>query len=199
MQDTPIEVITTPTIDIQSYLEIAINFFVGHFPSFINFLKSTIGILIGVSIPLSVILFIGIIIAVEGLKSIRKKEEKALSAKVDMGYEEKAKGNHDMANKWQNVLTHVESVNPNDWRQAIIEADILLGEVLTHLGYRGEGIGEQLKRANKADFVTLNDAWEAHKVRNEIAHSGSDFPLTQIEARQVIHKYRKVFEEFFYI
>lgn len=200
MQETSISIITTPTVDIQHYLEIILNFIIGYFPNLIIFLKSVIGILIGLSIPISIILFIGIIIAVEGLKSIRKKEEKILNhTNVDMGYEVKAKGHHEMSKKWERVLGLVESINPNDWRQAILEADVLLGDVLTHLGYKGEGIGEQLRRANKSDFKTLQDAGEAHGIRNKIAHSGSDFNFTQIEARKVIHQYRKVFEEFFYI
>jgi hypothetical protein len=115
------------------------------------------------------------------------------------GEDESKKGNAEMAKKWDMVLKHVESPNENDWRQAVIEADIILGDLLTNLGYKGQGIGEQLKRANKADFKTLDDAWDAHKVRNDLAHSGSEIPFSQFEARRVIQLYRKVFLEFFYI
>jgi len=94
---------------------------------------------------------------------------------------------------------NINSDNPNDWKQAIIEADIMLDDVLTKLGYRGDSIGDKLKRAEPADFSTLNEAWEAHKVRNQIAHSGSTYPLNQHEANRVIQMYRKVFEEFYYL
>lgn len=90
----------------------------------------------------------------------------------------------------------ISSDNQNDWRQAIIEADIILAEILTKQGYHGETIGEQLKQAVIADFNTLNDAWEAHKVRNEIAHQGSSFELSETFAHDIIAKYRNVFHEF---
>jgi hypothetical protein len=101
--------------------------------------------------------------------------------------------------KWKRVIEHVTSANPSDWRLSILEADILLGELLTKMGYRGESIGEQLKSAEESDFHTLELAWEAHKIRNGIAHEGSDFVLSQREAKRVIGLFEEVFKEFYYI
>lgn len=101
--------------------------------------------------------------------------------------------------KWKKVLEHVESENPSDWRLSILEADIILGELLTKMGYQGEGIGEQLKSVEKSDFHTLDEAWEAHKVRNRIAHDGGEFPLSQREAKRVLGLFESVFKEFYYI
>ncbi len=101
--------------------------------------------------------------------------------------------------KWLKVQNHIESGNPNDWRLAIIEADIMLEEMLEKMGYHGNGIGEMLKSVEESDFHTLNDAWEAHKVRNNIAHQGSDYALSSTEAKRAIGMYQRVFEEFFYI
>jgi hypothetical protein len=80
-----------------------------------------------------------------------------------------------------------------------MEADIILDDLLNKLGYRGESIGEKLKRVAKGDMKSLNDAWEAHKVRNQIAHEGSSVNLSHHEAKNVISMYRRVFEEFYYI
>ena len=101
--------------------------------------------------------------------------------------------------KWKIIMEHIESENPNDWRLAILEADIALGEMLDKLGFRGEGIGEQLKSIDKSDFTTIDDAWEAHKIRNSIAHEGASFLITEREAKRVIGLYKKVFEEHIYI
>lgn len=98
--------------------------------------------------------------------------------------------------RWQHIQDMMESTQENDWRQSIIEADIMLGEMLTRQGYVGTSIGEQLKQVESADFNTLNDAWEAHKVRNQIAHSGSDFVLSDTLARRTIAQYGNVFREF---
>ncbi len=101
--------------------------------------------------------------------------------------------------KWKKVLEHVSSANPSDWRLAILEADILLGDLLTKLNYKGESIGEQLKSVDRLDFQTLDLAWEAHKIRNGIAHEGSDYVLSPNEAKRVIGLFQEVFTEFRYI
>lgn len=101
--------------------------------------------------------------------------------------------------KWERVMTHIESLNENDWRLGIIEADIMLAELLDTMHLSGETIGEKLKGVEKSDFTTLDKAWEAHKVRNEIAHSGGDFRITQREALRVVELYKDVFKEFQYI
>ena len=101
--------------------------------------------------------------------------------------------------KWLKVLEHVSSPNPADWRLAVLEADILLNEVLDKMGYQGITIGEKLKTIERSDFDHLNDAWEAHKTRNMIAHEGSDFRLSQSQAKEVIAKYERVFKEFYFI
>lgn len=203
MQTESIGIVSTPTIDFTFYIKIISDFLGLNYPVFLSTLQSIFGIVIGISIVLIVLLFVAIIITVERLKVIRIKESEIYDAKVDMGYNSSTaptqQSNPEMARKWSLVLEHVESQNPNDWRQAVIEADIILGEILTQLGYRGEGIGEQLKRANKNDFKTLDEAWSAHKVRNELAHAGSDYPFSQFDARKVIQQYRMVFDEFFYI
>ena len=104
-----------------------------------------------------------------------------------------------MNDRWQKVQQHIESQNPSDWRSAILESDIILDEMLQKMGYKGAGVGEMLKMVEKSDFLTLDAAWEAHKVRNNIAHQGSDFVMSHPEAKRIISLYRQVFEEFFYI
>ena len=163
------------------------------------FFQGLLNFFIGLSIPVSLFFLIGIIYTVEQLKHIRKKEEERYDAKVEPAYEANAKGSAILADRWEKVQANISSENPSDWRQAILDADIMLEDVLTTLGYQGEGIGEKLKRVEKGDMKTLNNAWEAHKVRNQIAHEGTGFPLSKFEAQRVIHMYREVFEEFFYI
>ncbi|MEA2701629.1 MAG: hypothetical protein QOE22_338 [Candidatus Parcubacteria bacterium] len=97
--------------------------------------------------------------------------------------------------RWQYILTLIQGTNQSDWRQAIIEADIILDELLTRLGYVGTSVGEKLKQVSPTHFQTLNNAWEAHKVRNEIAHSGMAFELTDRLAYRTIANYEAVFRE----
>lgn len=98
--------------------------------------------------------------------------------------------------KWLRVVERVNSINPSDWRLAIIEADVMLDELLIANGYDGEGVGERLKQVEPSDMLTLDAAWEAHKVRNRIAHSGADFELNEREAKRVVALFESVFKEY---
>jgi len=101
--------------------------------------------------------------------------------------------------RWNKIAEHVQSENPSDWRLAIIEADIILDELLTKIGYQGDSLGDKLKSVARGDLKNLDQAWEAHKVRNQIAHEGGDFILTQKEANRVIGMYTVVFQELKYL
>jgi hypothetical protein len=97
--------------------------------------------------------------------------------------------------RWAHIRTLVEGPNESEWRQAIIEADIMLDDLLSQLGYPGQSVGEKLKAVNPERFHSLQHAWEAHKVRNEIAHSGSAFQLTERLAHRTIAQYEVVMRE----
>lgn len=101
--------------------------------------------------------------------------------------------------QWKQVIALASSGHSSDWRRAILEADIMLGAMLTDKGYAGKSIGDQLKTANPFQFTTLNQAWSAHKVRNEIAHGGEAYELTERDFQATLNNYRLVFEEFHYI
>lgn len=100
---------------------------------------------------------------------------------------------------WREVEQKINSVNPSDWRLAIIEADVLLDEMLEQMGLPGDHLGERLKAADRSFFNTLDEAWQAHKVRNIIAHQGSSYQLAYNEAKKTVDLYRRVFEEFYFI
>lgn len=99
---------------------------------------------------------------------------------------------------WVEVTAHLESDNESDWKLAVIEADKMLDDMVRAMNYPGENLGERLKGIEPSDFLTLEAAWEAHKVRNRIAHE-SGFVLARRETRRVIALYESVFREFNYI
>lgn len=101
--------------------------------------------------------------------------------------------------RWEHVKKLMESHSDNDWRQAILEADIILDSMVERMGYDGDTLFERLKKIEQSDFVTLENAFEGHRARNKIAHSGSEFHLSRNEADRIIGLYEKVFREFYYI
>jgi len=98
--------------------------------------------------------------------------------------------------RWDHVRQLIESPNESDWRQAIIEADIMLDDLLIQLGYVGQSVGEKLKAVDPSRMRTLQDAWEGHKVRNEIAHQGYAYQLTEHMAHRTIAHFEAVMREF---
>jgi hypothetical protein len=105
-------------------------------------------------------------------------------------------GGHAENNRWGTVQKHIESENPNDWKLAIIEADVLLERMLDKAGFVGATIGEKLKNTSGRSFETIDDAWQAHRVRNQIAHGGADYVLTHKVAKETLIQYERVFKEF---
>lgn len=152
--------------------------------------------LVPISIFISLMLFVGILYAFIQLMRIRAIEQVVfdVAANPILG------GDVTKTQlRWQKIIEHANTNNPNDWRQAIIEADIMLDELLTVQGYRGDTVGDKLKQVEKSDFNSIDLAWEAHKVRNNIAHQGSEHDLNPREIRRVIQLYEHVFHEFRYI
>lgn len=97
--------------------------------------------------------------------------------------------------RWQKVIKHAYSDNPAEWRLAIMDADVMLDEALRKMGYQGEGVAELLKAVEPTDMLTLQAAWDAHRVRNRVAHDGPAFELTDRETKRVITLYEAVFKE----
>lgn len=149
-------------------------------------------------VVLTVLAFAGIVYLIKRLGEVRKAESEMLKLRPEKSAEEggsKPAGDR----SWERIMEHISSEGESDWKLAILEADIMLSNMLTAMGYRGDSIGEQLKQIEKSDFLTLDNAWEAHKIRNRIAHEGQSYAMSQHEARRVIELYRSVFEEFHYI
>ncbi len=97
--------------------------------------------------------------------------------------------------RWQQIEAHFASTNPNDWRAAIIDADAMLEELITKLGYTGDTFGEKLTQIKPNDFPTIQSAWEAHKMRNVIAHEGTAFNLTERQKEITRRYFEAVFRD----
>lgn len=101
--------------------------------------------------------------------------------------------------RWNRVIEQISSDNEDGWRLAILEADIMLNELLDVLGYRGETMAEKMKRVDRSRFHSIDLAWEAHGIRNQIAHQGASKKLDSREAKRTIMLYERVFREFDFV
>ncbi len=144
-------------------------------------------------IVLCMLFIAGIVYVAMSAHEVRKEQEKK------MGFAEPVSDGIVKSERWDVVINHLNSGNQAEWKLAIMEADNILAEMVEKIGYAGENLGEKLRAVEKSDFNTIDEAWEAHKIRNKIAHEGSGFQLSEREARRVVGLYEKVFKEFEYI
>ncbi len=101
--------------------------------------------------------------------------------------------------RWNRIREEANSDSEQSWRLAILEADIMLNELLDVMGYKGETMADKMRGVDRANFNSIDLAWEAHKIRNKIAHDGSAHQMTARETRRVIALYEKVLKDARYI
>jgi len=171
----------------------------GAFSDFANntfeWLVSTWQLLIVFGIFSSLMLIFGIIYAYMRYGRLSEIEAEGLR-NAELLYDEMYRKSDSQNRRWLDVEKHINSDVPNDWKLSIIEADIMLDELLEAAGFAGVTIGDKLKSASPTAFQNINQAWRAHQVRNQIAHQGSDFVLTKKMAQETISQYKMVFKEF---
>ena len=162
-------------------------------------LQNAYWVYVRVATLFSAVVFLGILYAYLRHRDIRLAEKKK-DKELEKGMVAKQSAGPKKATaKWQKVLAHANSTNPSEWRLSILEADVLLEELLDSMHFVGTSLGEKLKGADPASFKTLQAAWEAHKIRNAIAHEGADFLVNQREAKRVIGLFEQVFNEFDFV
>ena len=177
----------------------------GHFLSYV-FNSHTLNV-IYIILSVLVTFFIAIIVYTTlRMFEIRRKEHAHLHHEIAeyahnqaLKQEESAEKGTFKNERWKKVLDYLFSVNENDWKLAVIEADSMLDDLLISLGFKGDSLGDRLKEANQANFRNINFAWEVHNIRNKIAHEGSSFELSLHEAKRVIALYEQIFQDFGYI
>lgn len=190
----------TPTfINLEFVFNKVLEFFQFIFSFFAN---SSFGSVFYTTLSLLSIFFLVIICyCIVRILEIRKAEHEHLHHEIaEYKHHHKEEENKKFKNpRWQNVLKYLDSESMSDWKLAIIEADSILEDMTDLLEFEGENLGERLKSVGKDRFKRLDDAWEAHLVRNKIAHEGLKFEITKREAQRVVYLYEKVFREFGHI
>jgi len=87
---------------------------------------------------------------------------------------------------------HWQRIAALDGRQAVVEADMMLDELLGKKGYSGT-MGEKLKKAGPA-FTNVNDVWSAHKLRNRLVHE-LNMKVSAGEAKTALNHFARAFKD----
>jgi hypothetical protein len=96
--------------------------------------------------------------------------------------------------RWRRISDVLKAGDERDFRLAIIEADSLIDEILIRHGHIGKDMGERLKSILPHELKNLDNLWEAHKIRNQIAHD-ANFRISKNQAEKAINVYHKVLRE----
>lgn len=154
-----------------------------NFPKILDILKS-IGFLVS--------LIFAILIIWIALRSREKIADKLEEVKLELNPPKPGEGKYEA--RWKEVQEHLTSFREAEWKFAIIEADKIMEAVLEEAGFPGETIGERMTLIEKDQLVVIDELWQAHKLRNLIAHD-PHYQVKYAEARQAIEYYEKALRE----
>jgi hypothetical protein len=132
-----------------------------------------------------------IVYAVAALWYIRMREDEELYSTVARRPAEPLE-----ASRFEKILDDAAADDPRRWKQAVMDADLMLHELLRALGYPGETATASLRAVPHGAFSTLSAAWEAHRAKSIIESGTSDYILTKQEALRIVRLYNDVFDEF---
>jgi hypothetical protein len=154
------------------------------------------GVLLPLALVVTLLFSAGIVYCTMRILQIRRQEWAAFRKAAHTVAHEDVPATH---MRWNRIMEHANSEDEHKWRLAILEADIMLNELLDLQGYKGETMAEKMKQVPRTQFNSIDDAWEAHKMRNKVAHEGVEYHIDEREKNRVIGLYTRVFREFHFI
>ncbi len=119
---------------------------------------------------------------------------RALPSSIPVEIETRPQQPSRFALEWANIRSRLDTATDADAALIIIDADALADQVLKELKLPGETMGERLIALGEQKFKAIDDLWDAHKIRNQIAHEGAK-NITYSDAAYALAKYEKALKE----
>ncbi len=104
-----------------------------------------------------------------------------------------AVGGSPLKDQWNDILRHIDSIHEGEWKFAVIEADTIVDNVLKNY-FPGDTMGDRLMNIDKTKLLSIDDLWEAHKIRNHLAHDPNYF-LRHAEALRAVRLFESTLKE----
>lgn len=95
--------------------------------------------------------------------------------------------------KWLTIERSLVKDQPGSYHLSILNADKLLDHALKESGYKGQTMGERLKRTT-SKLSNRNAVWAAHKLRNQIAHE-PDVQVNYDTARRALASFKQALKD----
>jgi len=96
--------------------------------------------------------------------------------------------------RWRKIISKLNSNLASDYKLAIIDADLMLEEVLKKMGYVGTNLTEILLTITDEILPNLEDIRKAHQIYLNIINDPS-YNLELEETKNIISAYQKSFEQ----
>lgn len=95
--------------------------------------------------------------------------------------------------KWLAIEQQLKRDEVSSYQLSVINADKLVDQALRERGINGQTMGERLKNAPKL-FSHLQALWNAHKLRNQIAHE-TNVHMTYDDARRALAAFKQALKD----
>lgn len=94
---------------------------------------------------------------------------------------------------WLKIEQKLKKDDISSYHLCVLNGDKLVDRALRERGVKGATMGERMKN-NKDVWTRRNDIWEAHKLRNRIAHE-SDVSVGYDEARRALMGFKQALKD----
>ena len=95
--------------------------------------------------------------------------------------------------KFLEIENKFKKENPASYVTTVINGDKLLDKAMMEMGVPGKTMGDRLKRCGDK-FTNLNGVWQAHKLRNAIAHE-ADIEVSYKRAYNALQIYKQALKD----
>ena len=95
--------------------------------------------------------------------------------------------------KFLEIENRFKKENPASYVTTVINGDKLLDKAMMEMGVPGKTMGERLKKCGDK-FTNLNGVWQAHKLRNAIAHE-TDIEVSYKRAYNALQIYKQALKD----
>lgn len=91
------------------------------------------------------------------------------------------------------IENKLKQENPASYVVTVINGDKLLDKAMSEMGIAGKTMGDRLKKCGDK-FSNLNAVWQAHKLRNAIAHE-TDLEVSYKRAFNALQIYKQALKD----
>jgi hypothetical protein len=95
--------------------------------------------------------------------------------------------------RWMQIEQQLKKDQPSSYHLVVLNADKLLDQALRERGVRGTTMGERMKTL-KDTWSNANTVWNAHKLRNQIAHE-TEVNVSYDDARRALAGFKQALKD----